>query len=146
MSIFEEMSSFLQQGRAPKVKELVQQALTDGEDAKAILEDGLLSGMSIVGEKFKNNEVYVPEVLIAARAMNAGMEVLKPQLASADVEAKGKLRVGAPPNLPPGSASIVPIVSPFYNIRFPEDKGYAFVVRFEDDELSRVRFRVVKVT
>jgi len=62
-----------------------------------------------------------------------------------DVEAKGKLRVGAPPNLPPGSASIVPIVSPFYNIRFPEDKGYAFVVRFEDDELSRVRFRVVKV-
>lgn len=63
-----------------------------------------------------------------------------------DVEAKGKLRVGAPPNLPPGSASIVPIVSPFYNIRFPEDKGYAFVVRFEDDELSRVRFRVVKVT
>ena len=62
-----------------------------------------------------------------------------------DVEAKGKLRVGAPPNLPPGSASIVPIVSPFYNIRFPEDKGYAFVVRFEDEELSRVRFRVVKV-
>jgi hypothetical protein len=62
-----------------------------------------------------------------------------------DVEAKGKLRVGAPPNLPPGSASIVPIVSPFYNIRFPDDKGYAFVVRFEDDELSRVRFRVVKV-
>ena len=94
MSIFEEMSSFLQQGRAPKVKELVQQALTDGEDAKAILEDGLLSGMSIVGEKFKNNEVYVPEVLIAARAMNAGMEVLKPQLASADVEAKGKAILG----------------------------------------------------
>ena len=94
MSIFEEMSSFLQQGRAPKVKELVQQALTDGEDAKVILEDGLLSGMSIVGEKFKNNEVYVPEVLIAARAMNAGMEVLKPQLASADVEAKGKAILG----------------------------------------------------
>ncbi len=63
-----------------------------------------------------------------------------------DVEAKGKLRVGAPPNLPPGSPSIVPIVSPFYNIRFPEAKGYAFVVNFEDDELSRVRFRVVQVT
>ena len=62
-----------------------------------------------------------------------------------DVEAKGKLRVGAPPNLPPGSASIVPIVSPFYNIRFPDAKGYAFVVRFEDEELTRVRFRVVKV-
>ena len=62
-----------------------------------------------------------------------------------DVEAKGKLRVGAPPNLPPGSASIVPIVSPFYNIRFPDAKGYAFVINFEDDELARVRFRVVKV-
>ena len=62
-----------------------------------------------------------------------------------DVEAKGKLRVGAPPNLPPGSASIVPIVSPFYNIRFPDAKGYAFVVRFEEEELTRVRFRVVKV-
>jgi len=62
-----------------------------------------------------------------------------------DVEAKGKLRVGAPPNLPPGSASIVPIVSPFYNIRFPDAKGYAFVINFEEDELARVRFRVVKV-
>ena len=63
-----------------------------------------------------------------------------------DVEAKGKLRVGAPPNLPPGSASIVPIVSPFYNIRFPEAKGYAFTIGFEGEELGRVRFRVVQVT
>jgi len=62
------------------------------------------------------------------------------------VEAKGKLRVGAPPNLPPGSSSIVPIVSPFYNIRFPEAKGYAFVVTFEEEELARVRFRVVQVS
>lgn len=62
-----------------------------------------------------------------------------------DVEAKGKLRVGAPPNLPPGSASIVPIVSPFYNIRFPEAKGYAFVIGYEEDELARVRFRVVQI-
>ncbi len=62
-----------------------------------------------------------------------------------EVEAKGKLRVGAPPNLPPGSVSIVPIVSPFYNIRFPEAKGYAFVVRFDGEELARIRFRVVKV-
>ena len=94
MSIFEEMSSFLQQGRAPKVKELVEKALADGEDAKRILEEGLLSGMSIIGNKFKNNEVYVPEVLIAARAMNAGMEVLKPALASADVTSKGKAILG----------------------------------------------------
>jgi corrinoid protein of di/trimethylamine methyltransferase len=94
MSIFEEMSSFLQQGRAPKVKELVAQALADGEDAKRILEDGLLSGMGIIGAKFKNNEVYVPEVLIAARAMNAGMEVLKPALAGSDVKAVGKAVLG----------------------------------------------------
>ncbi len=94
MSIFEEMSSFLQQGRAPKVKELVTQALADGEDAKRILEEGLLSGMSIIGAKFKNNEVYVPEVLIAARAMNAGMEILKPALANSDVKAVGKAVLG----------------------------------------------------
>ena len=62
------------------------------------------------------------------------------------VEAKGMLRVGAPPNLPPGSPSVVPIVSPFYNITFPEAKGYAFVVSFEDDELARLRFRVVQVS
>ncbi len=94
MSIFEEMSSFLQQGRAPQVKELTEKALAEGNDAKDILEKGLLSGMSIIGEKFKNNEVYVPEVLIAARAMNAGMEVLKPALATADLEAKGKAVLG----------------------------------------------------
>ena len=61
------------------------------------------------------------------------------------VEAKGKLRVGAPPNLPPGSSSIVPIVSPFHGIEFPDAKGYAFVVTFEDTELDRIRFRVVRV-
>jgi corrinoid protein of di/trimethylamine methyltransferase len=94
MSIFEEMSSFLQQGRAPKVKELVSQALENGEDPKRILEEGLLAGMAIIGAKFKNNEVYVPEVLIAARAMNAGMEVLKPALASGDVKAVGKAILG----------------------------------------------------
>ena len=94
MSIFDEISSYLQQGRAPKVKELVAQALEDGENASKILEDGLLSGMSIIGEKFKNNEVYVPEVLIAARAMNAGMEILKPVLAGGDVKAAGKAVMG----------------------------------------------------
>ena len=61
------------------------------------------------------------------------------------VEAKGKMKVGAPPNLPPGSSSIVPIVSPFYNVRLEEAKGYAFVVLYEDDELARITFRVVKV-
>lgn len=63
-----------------------------------------------------------------------------------DVEAKGKLRVGAPPNLPPGATSIVPIVSPFHNIQFGEAKGYAFVVEFEGEEIARIRFRVVLVS
>jgi len=62
------------------------------------------------------------------------------------VMAKGKLRVGAPPNLPPGSPSIVPIVSPFHNVTFPEAKGYAFVISMNDTELARVKFRVVKVS
>ena len=65
---------------------------------------------------------------------------------SLDVEAKGKLRVGAPPNLPPGATSIVPIVSPFHNVQFAEAKGYAFAVSFEDQEIARVRFRVVQVS
>lgn len=62
------------------------------------------------------------------------------------VEAKGMLRVGAPPNLPPGSPSVVPIVSPFHNITFPEAKGYTFVVSLDDTELARIRFRVVQVS
>lgn len=88
------MSTLLQQGRAPKVKELVQQAINEGISPKEILEDGLLSGMSIIGGKFKNNEVFVPEVLIAARAMNAGVEVLKPHLVKEGIEPKGTVILG----------------------------------------------------
>ena len=68
MSILAEISQNLQQGRAKVVKELVTKAIEEGIDAKVILEQGLLNGMAIIGEKFKNDEVYVPEVLIA-RAM-----------------------------------------------------------------------------
>jgi corrinoid protein of di/trimethylamine methyltransferase len=94
MSILNEISENLQQGKAKVVKELVQKAIDDGLDVKTILEDGLLSGMSVIGTKFKNNEVYVPDVLIAARAMNAGSELLKPLLASAGVKATGKVVIG----------------------------------------------------
>lgn len=94
MSILTEISELLQKGRAPMVKEKVQAAIDEGIDAKAILEEGLLSGMGIIGEKFKNNEVFVPEVLIAARAMNMGVEVLKPYLAEAGVESKGTAVIG----------------------------------------------------
>ena len=94
MAILEEISSFLQKGRAPKVKELVQQALDEGVPPQEILEKGLLDGMGIVGEKFKNNEVFVPEVLVAARAMNAGVAILKPYLVEAGVESKGTAVIG----------------------------------------------------
>jgi len=94
MSILNEISTNLQQGKAKVVKELVQQAIDEGMDVKVILDEGLLSGMSIIGEKFKNNEVYVPEVLIAARAMNAGSALLKPLLAAGGVKAKGKVVIG----------------------------------------------------
>ncbi|AUS97901.1 5-methyltetrahydrofolate--homocysteine methyltransferase [Clostridium thermosuccinogenes] len=94
MSLLEEISQFLQQGRAKNVKELVQKAIDEGMDAKTILEEGLLAGMSVIGEKFKNNEVYVPDVLIAARAMNAGTEILKPLLAASGVKAVGKVVIG----------------------------------------------------
>ena len=94
MSTLNTISEFLQKGRVPNVKENIQIALDEGIAPKTILEDGLLSGMAIVGEKFKNNEVYVPEVLIAARAMNAGIEMLKPLLVGADAAAKGSVVLG----------------------------------------------------
>lgn len=94
MSILEEISSFLQQGRMPKVKELVTKAIEEGIDAKDILENGLMAGMSVIGEKFKNNQVFVPEVLIAARAMNGGVQVLKPYMTTAGIESKGKAVIG----------------------------------------------------
>lgn len=94
MSTLMEISEALQKGRAKQVKTLVPQALEEGIPAKQILEEGLLAGMSIIGEKFKNNEVFVPEVLVAARAMNTGAELLKPYLAEAGVESKGKVCLG----------------------------------------------------
>jgi len=94
MSVVKEIADNLMKGKANDVKDLVQKALDDGEGPGSILNDGLLAGMSVIGERFKNNEVYVPEVLIAARAMKAGMEVLQPELASAGVEPIGTAVVG----------------------------------------------------
>ncbi len=94
MSLLTEISEMLQRGKAAEVKSLVQNALDEGTDPRVILEEGLLHGMGVIGEKFKNNEVYVPEVLIAARAMNAGSEILKPHLAGAGVEASGTVILG----------------------------------------------------
>ena len=94
MSILTDISENMQRGKAKVVKELVRQAIDQGLPAQKILEEGLLSGMSVIGEKFKNNEIFVPEVLVAARAMNAGSELLKPLLMENGVKASGKVCIG----------------------------------------------------
>ncbi|MBE6934894.1 MAG: cobalamin-binding protein [Ruminococcaceae bacterium] len=94
MARMEEISEFLQKGRARNVKQLVEEALNEGTEPGVILNDGLLSGMAVIGEKFKNNEVFVPEVLIAARALNAGLDILRPKLAESGVTAKGVAVIG----------------------------------------------------
>ena len=91
---FKELSLQVQKGKVKMVKELVQQAINEGIPAQEILEKGLLAGMNVVGEKFKNNEVFVPEVLIAARAMNTGSAMLKPLLVQEGVEPAGRVCVG----------------------------------------------------
>lgn len=90
MSILNEISGLVQKGRAKEVQALVQQALDEGISAGDILNDGLCAGMTIIGEKFRNNEVYVPEVLISSRAMTRGTELLKPYLVAEGVEPIGK--------------------------------------------------------
>lgn len=89
MARFDEMSALLQRGKAKDLAALVTEELAVGTPAKDILTNGLIVGMGVVGEKFKNNEVFVPEVLIAARAMNAALAVLKPALAESGVEPVG---------------------------------------------------------
>ena len=88
------ISEVLQRGDAEKVEELVREALEENLTPKKILEDGLIKGMDIIGAKFKKNEVYVPEVLIAARAMHAGMDILRPKLAETGVKNIGKVAIG----------------------------------------------------
>ncbi len=94
MAILQEISELLQKGSAKKVAALVEQALADGIPAQEILDNALLAGMDIIGEKFKNNEVYVPEVLLSARAMNMGAEVLKPHLGDEANANKGTVILG----------------------------------------------------
>ena len=94
MAVLEELSQALINGSAPKVKELAQQAIDEGMAPGKVLSEGLIVGMNEVGRRFKNNEFYVPEVLIAARAMHAGMGVLKPLLSEAETASAGTVLVG----------------------------------------------------
>jgi len=81
-------------GKADEVKELTQKALGEGQDIEKVLNEALIGGMDIVGEKFKRNEFYVPEMLISARAMKAGMAVLRPLLVNKGVKGLGKVVIG----------------------------------------------------
>jgi 5-methyltetrahydrofolate--homocysteine methyltransferase len=94
MSTLQQITESLMKGKANDVKALVEKALSEGEAPAKILNQGLLSGMSVIGERFKKNEVYVPEVLIAARAMKAGMSVLQPKLTAAGVQPLGVAVIG----------------------------------------------------
>ena len=93
-NIMEEISTALQQGRVPVVKERIQAAVAEGLGAQAILQDGLLAGMGVIGEKFKANTVYIPEVMLAARAMNAGMELLRPEFSGRGPQMPGRVCIG----------------------------------------------------
>ena len=88
-TILNDISEKLQRGKAKDVSALVTQALDEGISAEAILNEGLVVGMNIIGDKFRQNEVFVPEVLVAARAMNAGLKILKPVLTNEGVEPLG---------------------------------------------------------
>jgi methanogenic corrinoid protein MtbC1 len=94
MAIVDNISEAVQSGNKKAVEGLVQQALDEGVPAQGILNDGLLAAMDIIGPKFMNNEIFVPEVLVAARAMNAGTALLKPALSAAGTEPLGKAIIG----------------------------------------------------
>jgi methylmalonyl-CoA mutase cobalamin-binding domain/chain len=94
MADFKGIAEALIAGNAAKVKELVQAAVKEKVAPQKILDQGLIAGMEVVGVRFKNCEIYVPEVLVSARAMHAGMEILEPLLAAAGAKARGIFVVG----------------------------------------------------
>ncbi len=94
MTIIEEISEAIEKGKVKIVKELVPAAIEQGHSAQEILNDGLLHGMSIVGDRFTRNEAFVPEVLVSARAMNKGTELLGPLLAAEGSQPIGKVCIG----------------------------------------------------
>lgn len=93
MPLLQEITEVMQTGNAPKTRELVTQGVEENFDTEELL-GALIAGMNVVGVKFKNNEVYVPEVLVAARAMNYGLDVLKPLLEEKGIEPVGKVAIG----------------------------------------------------
>ena len=93
MSKLQEIADVVINGKAKLIGGLVQEGLDEGNDPSAIL-NSMIDAMGVVGERFKNNEIFVPEMLVAARAMKKGVEVLKPHLASGSAGAAGKVIIG----------------------------------------------------
>jgi len=94
MVYLEELSEVLFRGDVSRVKEIILRALQEKKEPKEILEQGLIKGMNVVGIKFKNNEIFLPEVLLASRAMHGGLELLQPELIKSGVKAVGKVIIG----------------------------------------------------
>jgi 5-methyltetrahydrofolate--homocysteine methyltransferase len=94
MKIFEEIADEVQKGNSESVEELTKKALSEDISAEEILNNGLVAGMNIVSKKFKNNEIFIPEVLISAKSMYSGLGIIKPLLAEANVQSKGKIVIG----------------------------------------------------
>jgi len=94
MSKIKEIATAVETGKVKLIEALVQEAIDAKEDATAILEEGMITAMAIVGEKFQKNEVFVPEMLVAAKTMKKGVEILRPHLASGSLGKKGKFIIG----------------------------------------------------
>ena len=94
MTILKEISDCLQRGEGDKVGELTQKAINDKLPTKEILDDGLIAGMNVIGERFGRHEIFLPDVLLAAKAMYAGMDLLKPLLIKDGIETIGKVVIG----------------------------------------------------
>jgi 5-methyltetrahydrofolate--homocysteine methyltransferase len=94
MEILKEIAEELQRGNDEEVRSLTKAALDQSLPAPKVLEEGLISGMQVVGDRFRDHEIFLPDVLLAARAMNAGVEVLEPHLGDSDLTSRGKIVIG----------------------------------------------------
>ena len=94
MDVFQELSESLQKGDSKKAADLTQKAIDDRLEPKLILDEGLIAGMTVVGEKFKVHEIFLPDVLLAAKAMYAGMNLLKPLMIKEGIPTIGKVVIG----------------------------------------------------
>jgi 5-methyltetrahydrofolate--homocysteine methyltransferase len=94
MAMLETLTESVMEGDEAKVKKIVEEAVKNKVPVKEILSDGLIGAMNVVGVKFRNCELFVPEVLMAAKAMKAGIEILKPLFDKAGVQPIGKVVIG----------------------------------------------------